>query len=224
MIASAPSGGSEPVKGRSQRSFWASSPSTVTGSAKKPLEVIRLPIPAHPCESSSWTMQAVRQSVIPSPPYSAGTMNDVRPSVAALRQIAHGTSVSASSTARDTGRISFAANSRQSRWISSCSSFRSTIAQPPAVDVPLAAEYNRRSDQDWRRGRMRAHAPLPGAPDGVPRGEGCELSGVISSGSRTRPPLATALPRTQSPTSTLASVSALATSCWRDAGTRPRLL
>ena len=48
-------------------------------------------------------------------------MNEVRPISAARCQTSAGTSVSASSTASETGRISFAAKSRHSRRISSCS-------------------------------------------------------------------------------------------------------
>ena len=44
---------------------------------------------------------------MPPPPYSSGSMNDVSPSAAALYQISHGISVSASSTASAIGRISF---------------------------------------------------------------------------------------------------------------------
>ena len=45
VVASAVIGGRSPVSGRSQRSFCSSVPSASTGSAKKPLEVIRLPMP-----------------------------------------------------------------------------------------------------------------------------------------------------------------------------------
>ncbi len=78
-------------------------------------------MPAQPWASSSWTMQPVRQSVIPAPPTASGSMNEVSPSAAALCHTPHGTSVSASSTSSDTGRISRAAKSRQTRRISSCS-------------------------------------------------------------------------------------------------------
>ncbi len=84
VVASAVIGGSSPASGSSQRRFCTSEPSTSTGSAKNPLEVIRLPIPLQPCESSSCTMHEVRQSVIPAPPYSSGSMNEVRPSSGGL--------------------------------------------------------------------------------------------------------------------------------------------
>jgi hypothetical protein len=67
-VASAVIGGSSPASGSSQRRFCTSEPSTSTGSAKNPFEVIRLPIPLQPCESSSCTMHEVRQSVMPAPP------------------------------------------------------------------------------------------------------------------------------------------------------------
>ena len=66
-------------------------------------------------------MQPVRQSVIPPPPTSSGSMNEVRPMAAAFSHTALGSSVSASSTASETGRISRAAKSRHTRWISRCS-------------------------------------------------------------------------------------------------------
>src|SRR6201999_4501423 len=54
-------------------------------------------------------------------------MNEVSPSAVALPQISRGSSVSASSTASEMGRISRAANSRQTRWISRCSSVSSSM-------------------------------------------------------------------------------------------------
>ena len=122
VVASAVSTGFSPVSGSIQRRFCSSLPSASTGSAKKPPEVTRLPIPEQPQQSSSWTMQPVRQSVMPPPPYSSGSMNEVIPTSAALYQTSHGISVSASSTAWEIGRISRCANSRQSAWISRCSS------------------------------------------------------------------------------------------------------
>ena len=68
VVASAVSGGTARVSGRTQRSHCSGVPSASTGSAKKPFDVIRFPSPAQPCESSSCTMQPVRQSVIPPPP------------------------------------------------------------------------------------------------------------------------------------------------------------
>ena len=76
--------------GRTQRSFCASVPSASTGSAKKPPEVMRLPIPEQPWQSSSCTTQPVRTSVIPPPPSSSGIMNEVSPRPAALCKISHG--------------------------------------------------------------------------------------------------------------------------------------
>jgi hypothetical protein len=49
-------------------------------------------------------------------------MKDVIPTWAALYQTSQGISVSASSTDCEIGRISRCANSRQSAWISRCSS------------------------------------------------------------------------------------------------------
>jgi hypothetical protein len=117
------------VSGSSQRRFWSSSPSASTGSAKNPFEVIRFPIPAQPYESSSCTMQAVRQSVMLPPPSRSGSMNEVNPTSAARFQTSLGSSVSASSTASEIGRISFAAKSRQVRRISSCSGLISNGAR-----------------------------------------------------------------------------------------------
>src|ERR1700744_6731883 len=54
-------------------------------------------------------------------------MNEVSPSAEALRQISRGSSVSASSTASEMGRISRAAKSRHTRWISRCSSVSSSM-------------------------------------------------------------------------------------------------
>src|ERR1700749_1997788 len=54
-------------------------------------------------------------------------MNEVNPSAVALPQISRGSSVSASSTAREMGRISRAAKSRHTRWISRCSSVSSSM-------------------------------------------------------------------------------------------------
>ena len=130
VVASAVIGGRSPVSGRSQRSFCSSLPSASTGSAKKPFDVIRLPMPEQPWHSSSWTRQPVKASVRPPPPSSSGSMNDVRPIAAALCHVSHGTSVSASSTSAATGRISRAAKSRQTRWISSCSCVSSITAAP----------------------------------------------------------------------------------------------
>ena len=121
MVASAVIGGRSAVSGRSQRSCCSSVPSASTGSAKKPLEVMRLPMPEQPWHSSSCTRQPVKTSVSPPPPNSSGSMNDVRPIAAALSHRSQGVSVSASSTAAAAGRISRAAKSRQTRWISSCS-------------------------------------------------------------------------------------------------------
>ena len=78
-------------------------------------------MPEQPWQSSSWTRQPVNASVSPPPPSSSGSMNDVSPIAAALCHVSHGTCVSASSTSAATGRISRAAKSRQTRWISSCS-------------------------------------------------------------------------------------------------------
>ena len=122
VVASAVSGGSGAHSGATQRSACSGVPSASTGSAKKPFEVSRLPIPAQPWESSSCTRQPVRQSVRPPPPSASGSMKEVSPSSAAAAHSSAGCSVSASSTARETGRISRAANSRQTRWISRCSS------------------------------------------------------------------------------------------------------
>jgi hypothetical protein len=72
VVASAVIGGRSPASGRSQRSCCSSVPSASTGSAKKPLEVIRLPIPAQPWQSSSWTRQPVNASVSPPPPQRLG--------------------------------------------------------------------------------------------------------------------------------------------------------
>src|SRR5919108_5697864 len=66
-------------------------------------------------------MQPVRQSVIPPPPSPSGSMKEVNPTSAALFHTSLGSSVSASSTAWETGRISRAAKSRQTRRISRCS-------------------------------------------------------------------------------------------------------
>ena len=79
VVASAVIGGRSPVSGRSQRSFCSSVPSASTGSAKKPFDVIRLPIPEQPWQSSSCTRQPVNASVSPPPPSSSGSMNDVSP-------------------------------------------------------------------------------------------------------------------------------------------------
>ena len=98
-------------------------------------------MPAQPCESSSCTMQPVRQSVIPPPPSSSGSMNEVKPISAALFHSSRGTSTSASSTARDTGLISRAAKSRQTRWISRCSGVISNGARGEATAGDMA----------WRR-------------------------------------------------------------------------
>ena len=125
VVASAVIGGRSAVSGRSQRSCCSSLPSASTGSAKKPFEVIRLPMPEQPWHSSSWTRQPVKTSVSPPPPSASGSMNDVSPIAAALCHVSHGVSVSASSTAAAIGRISRAAKSRQTRWISSCSSVSS---------------------------------------------------------------------------------------------------
>jgi hypothetical protein len=121
VVASAVIGGLSEASGRSQRSCCASVPSASTGSAKKPLDVIRFPMPEQPWHSSSCTRQPVKTSVRPPPPTASGSMNDVRPIAAALCHRSHGVSVSASSTAAAAGRISRAAKSRQTRWISSCS-------------------------------------------------------------------------------------------------------
>ena len=94
---------------------------------------MRLPIPEQPWQSSSCTTQPVRTSVIPPPPSSSGSMNEVSPSAAALWKTSHGVSMSASSTAGEIGRISRAAKSRQTRRISSCSGVRSNGV--PAVGV-----------------------------------------------------------------------------------------
>src|ERR1700753_1840305 len=72
-------------------------------------------------------MQPVRQSVMPAPPYSSGSMKEVSPSPAALAHSSRGSSVSASSTAREIGRISLAAKSRQTCWMSRCSSVSSSM-------------------------------------------------------------------------------------------------
>ena len=90
-------------------------------------------MPAQPYESSSWTMHPVRQSVMPPPPSDSGSMNEVSPMAAARCQISQGTSVSASSTASATGRISLAAKSRQTRLISSCSGVISNGARGRAA-------------------------------------------------------------------------------------------
>src|SRR5919108_6143869 len=66
-------------------------------------------------------MQPVRQSVIPPPPSPSGSMKEVNPTSAALFHTSLGSSVSDSSTACEMGRISRAAKSRQTRWISRCS-------------------------------------------------------------------------------------------------------
>ena len=137
VVASAVIGGRSAVSGRSQRSFCSSVPSASTGSAKKPFDVIRLPIPEQPWHSSSCTRQPVNASVSPPPPSSSGSMNDVSPMPAALCHSSHGTSVSASSTAAAAGRISRAAKSRQTRWISSCSGVssntRGNVSLPDSV-------------------------------------------------------------------------------------------
>ncbi len=91
VVASAVIGGRSPASGRSQRSFCSSLPSSSTGSAKKPFEVIRLPMPEQPWESSSWTRQPVNASVSPPPPSSSGSMNDVSPIDAALCHVSSGT-------------------------------------------------------------------------------------------------------------------------------------
>ena len=114
VVASAVSGGLSPVSGSIQRRFCSSVPSASTGSAKKPPEVTRLPIPEQPRQSSSWTMQPVRQSVMPPPPYSSGSMNDVSPSPAALCQTSHGDLDVGLVDGGEIGRISRAAKSRQS--------------------------------------------------------------------------------------------------------------
>ena len=92
VVASAVSGGSGAHSGATQRSACSGVPSASTGSAKKPLEVSRLPIPAQPWESSSCTRQPVRQSVRPPPPSASGSMNEVSPSSAAAAHSSAGCS------------------------------------------------------------------------------------------------------------------------------------
>ena len=63
--ASAVSGGRWPHSGASQRCRCSGVPTSISGRAKKPAEVIRLPMPAQPQFSSSWTMQPVSTSLDP---------------------------------------------------------------------------------------------------------------------------------------------------------------
>ena len=154
VVASALIGGLSPAIGSIQRRFWSSLPSSRTGLAKKPPEVIRLPIPAQPQDSSSWTMQPVSRSVRPPPPNSSGSMNEVRPREAALYQTSQGVSTSASSTAREIGRISFCANSRQTAWISRCSGVNSMMAPATTPILP---------DRPYRAVGVASSVPTGGA-------------------------------------------------------------
>src|SRR5918997_280298 len=125
-------------------------PSVSIGSAKKPFEVMRLPMPAQPWHNSSCTRQPVSASVSPPPPSSSGSMNAVRPMPAALCHRSHGVSVSASSTAAAAGRISRAAKSRQTRRISSCSG----VSSNTRVTVPLPDGLVRKCFNAVACGRM----------------------------------------------------------------------
>ena len=96
VVASAPSSGSGPHSGGTQRCFWASVPSSRTVPAKKPAEQMRLPIAASPQVSSSAMRQAVMRSSMPPPPYSSGMSKHVRPISAAFRKTSRGNSSVAS--------------------------------------------------------------------------------------------------------------------------------
>ena len=160
VVASAVSGGRSPAIGSSQRRCCSSLPSSTIGSAKKPPEVIRLPIPAQPRQSSSWTTTPVTQSVSPPPPTSSGSMKEVSPSAAALYQTSHGVSVSASSTSAAIGRISRSANSRQTSRISRCSGVSpkgskavSLTAESSQMRPPwgLTQPHEALASREWRR-------------------------------------------------------------------------
>ena len=114
VIASAVIGGSSPASGASQRCFCSSVPE---GQDRVGEEAARGEQVADPGAAARELLlhEARRQAVgdaarrrTPS-----GSMNEVSPSPAALRHSSQGTSTSASSTASEAGRISRAANSRQ---------------------------------------------------------------------------------------------------------------
>ena len=153
VVASEVIGVSAPASGVSHARFCSSVPSSMTGSAKKPFEQRRLPMPRSPTHSSSWTRTCVNTSVNPPPPYSSGSMKPVMPTFAAARHRSQGVSTSASSTARPRGRISSRANVLVRSTMSRCSGVRGTSSMGSSDTVPPETDGYRRGGHD-RRGSL----------------------------------------------------------------------
>nr|WP_245849530.1 hypothetical protein [Lentzea kentuckyensis] len=121
VTATAVSGGVGVPSGLRNRSCCSVVPRCSIGALKKPLDVIRLPMPMSPWHSSCWISTWVSRSVTPPPPNFSLIMNDVSPRSDAFSHTSSGDSVSASSTARARGRMWSAANFLASSTNCSCS-------------------------------------------------------------------------------------------------------
>ena len=109
---------------RAARASAAAAPrcrAPATGSAKKPSEVMRLPIPAQPQQSSSWTRHSRDAVGHAAAAVLLGEHEGRQPSSAALYQTSQGISCPPRRRRREIGRISRSANSRQTSRISRCS-------------------------------------------------------------------------------------------------------
>ena len=118
------------MSGESHVRFCSSEPAMTTGPAPRPEQMIDVPIPAQPQQSSSLT-SAPSNSESSGPPYSAGTWRFMSPTSWAFATTSAAW-VWCSSYSAAFGRISFSANSRASSRSAFCSS-------ESANDGPVAA-------------------------------------------------------------------------------------